>query len=124
MSWNTYIENLQAKGFEDAAIVSVEDGSTWAKSPDMEIDGQIVQQLKSGFTNKDVLCNGLRLKSEKFIYLQSDDSQMQFKKGKCGICIAKANKVILIGTYKDPTNGGQARSALEGVRDYLKENGY
>ena len=50
-----------------------------------------VKAIVAAFRNADSLrANGLRLIGEKYFYLQSDDTQIQGKKGAGGISIAKS----------------------------------
>ena len=44
--------------------------------------------------------------------------------GNDGVVVVKTNQAILVGTYKDPTQPGEATVIVEGVADYLKGVGY
>jgi len=51
--------------------------------------------LISAFRAPDALrMSGILLGGSKYLYLQSDDTQIQGKKGSAGVCIAKSNKCM------------------------------
>ncbi|MRB67803.1 hypothetical protein GH825_31090, partial [Bacillus thuringiensis] len=61
---------------------------------------------------------GVHLGGQKFIYLRSDDSQIQGRKGDSGCSIAKANTCLVIAIYGEGVHPGNCRSAVEKMRDY------
>jgi len=68
--------------------------------------------------------HGVTVGSQRYIFLQSDDSQIQGKKDQTGISIAKAGKCLVIGTYANGMQPGNCRMQVERIRDYLVSAGY
>lgn len=107
-----------------AAVVGNE-GGVWTTSPGFNVTADEVKALIGGFSNPSVFqMNGVNVGGTKYMYLQSDDSQIQAKKAATGVSIAKAGKCIIIGTYGDGQQPGNCRTNVERIRDYLVSSGY
>jgi len=84
-----------------------------------------VKKMVEGCKKADPLRqNGITVGGVKYIYLQSDDAQIQGKKEQNGISIAKAGKCMVIGTYSNGQPAGNCRMQVERIRDYLVGAGY
>lgn len=116
---------MTSSGHVDRAAICGLDGNLWAASDQFQPTVDEVKTLIAGLGNKEVLsAGGLRVGGEKFFYLQSDDSQAQGKKGQAGVSVAKSKQCILIATYKDGQQPGNARTVCENLRDYLVKQNY
>lgn len=126
MSWDSYRDSLLQTGHvEKAAVCGLDDGGVWTRSPDFNVGPGEVKMIISAFRNPEPLrSNGILLGGVKYLYLQSDDSQMQGKKGSSGVSIARSNKCVIIGTYKDGQQPGNCRLQVERIRDYLLQSNY
>lgn len=125
MSWDSYRDTLTASGHvHKAAIVGVE-GGVWTKHADFDISQDEIKNLNAAFANPSQLREkGVIVAGQKYMYLQSDDQQIQGKKGATGISVAKATKCLIIGTYTDGQQAGNCRTNVERIRDYLVTSGY
>jgi len=126
MSWDSYRDNLIASGAVDkAAVCGLEDGGVWTASPDFNVGPGEVKMLASAFRSPEALrMSGILLGGQKYMYIQSDDTQIQGKKGSSGVSVARSNKCIIIGTYKDGQQPGNCRFQVERIRDYLLQSSY
>jgi len=125
MSWDQYVKNLTGSGSVTKAAICGHDGSVWAQSTGFNIKPDEVKKLVDGCKKPDALRqNGLTVGGTRFIYLQSDDSQIQGKKDQTGISVAKAGKCLVIGTYANGQQPGNCRMQVERIRDYLVGAGY
>jgi profilin len=107
-----------------AAVCGVE-GGVWTTSPGFNITADEIKTLIGGFSNPATFqMNGVMVGGVKYMYLQSDDSQIQAKKGATGVSVAKAGKCIIVGVYGDGQQPGNCRSNVERIRDYLVQAGY
>ena len=68
--------------------------------------------------------NGILVGGEKFFLLQSDDQQVQGKKGTSGLSVAKANTCYVIGLYHEGILPGNCRNAVEKMREYLSSQNF
>ena len=90
-----------------------------------QIKPEEVKKLVEGFKKADGLReHGITVGGVKYFYLQSDDTQIQGKKGSTGLCMAKAGKCIVIGIYGEGQQPGNCRMQVERIRDYLVGAGY
>lgn len=55
MSWNSYIENLQASGSVKKAAICGHDGSQWAASEGFSVTPDEAKNLVAAFTNSSTL---------------------------------------------------------------------
>jgi len=125
MSWDQYITNLTGTQCVSKAAVCGLDGSVWAQSAGFNVKPDEIKKLIEGLRNADNLRqHGINVGGQKFIFLQSDDSQIQGKKEQNGISIAKAGKCLVIGTYGKDQQPGNCRMQVERIRDYLVSSGY
>jgi profilin len=125
MSWDSYTQTLTSGGAaKSAAIIGLE-GGVWAASPGLTISADEIKTLVSGFSNASVFQQGgVVVGGQKYMYLQSDETQIQGKKGATGVSVAKAGKCLIIGIYGDGQQPGNCRSNVERIRDYLVGVGY
>jgi profilin len=126
MSWDSYRDSLIETGSVDkAAFCGAEDGSIWTQSPGFNISQAEVKSIISGLRNPEPLRqSGVHVGGTKYMYLQSDDTQIQAKKGSAGLAIAKSNKCVILGLYRDGQQPGNCRLQVERIRDYLLTSGY
>lgn len=125
MSWDSYRDNLIASGAVKQAAVVGHEGGAWTTSPGLNITPDEVRTLMAGFSNAGTLqANGVRVGGQKYMFLQSDDNQIQGKQGATGVSIAKAGKCLVIGIYGDGQQPGACRATVEKIRDYLVNSGY
>jgi len=125
MSWDSYITNLTGTNSVAKAAVCGLDGSVWAQSPAFNVKPDEVKKVVDSFRNADSLRqHGVTVGGQRYIFLQSDDSQIQGKKDQTGISIAKAGKCLVIGTYANGMQPGNCRMQVERIRDYLVSAGY
>ena len=62
----------------------------------VQITSDEIKILLSGFSNSSSFQqNGVTVGGVKYMYLQSDDNQIQAKKGATGVSVAKAGKCML-----------------------------
>lgn len=126
MSWDGYRDHMLAGGHvSDAAICGIE-GGVWSTNKDFNITNEEILTLVRGFGDASTFqANGVVVSGVKYMYLQSDDGQIQGKKKDFGgISIAKAGKCILIGHYNEGKQAGECRKQVERIRDYLVSAGY
>lgn len=75
-------------------------------------------------TNDSLRDKGVHVGGEKYFLLQSDDQQIQAKKGNTGLSVAKANTCCVIGVYHDGITAGNCRNAVEKMRGYLSDQNF
>lgn len=126
MSWDTYRDSLVGTGCVDkAAVCGADDGAVWTQSPDFNVTQAEIAAVVAAFKDPGPLrTGGLFLGGIKYMFLQSDETQIQAKKGSTGISIAKSNKCIIIGQYRDGQQPGNCRLQVERIRDYLLASSY
>lgn len=126
--WDAYRDNLIKGGnCSEAAIIGLSDGSVWTVSKGLaDMDQAQTRAIISGFANSSGLqSGGIRLGGVKYMFLQSDESQIQGKKGStAGVSIAKCNQCVVIGVYGDGQQAGNCRKSVESIADYLKQSSY
>lgn len=125
MSWDSYRDTITNSGAAvKAAVVGLE-GGVWSTTAGLDISAEEIRTLISGLSNPSALqANGVRVGGVKYMYIQSDDNQIQGKQGASGISIAKAGKCLIIGVYGDGQQPGNCRTQVERIRDYLVSSGY
>lgn len=124
MSWDQYVTNLTGSGAVAKAAICGLDGSVWAQSPGFNLKPDEIKKLVDGCKKADGLRNGVNVGGTKYIYLQSDESQIQGKKDQTGVSVAKAKTCMIIGTYANGQQPGNCRSQVERIKDYLQDAGY
>lgn len=126
MSWETYRDNLIASGNVDqVAIIGAEDCTVWTQSPGFNVQPAEARSIVTGFTNVDSLSEkGITVGGTKYFFLTSDDKQIQGKKGAAGVSIGKSVKCVIVATYKEGQQPGNARKVVENMCDWLRTNNY
>jgi len=126
MSWDAYRDNLIAtQKVSKAAILGMNDGGVWTHSAGLSITPEQATALRNGFSNSSSLAQaGFWLGDVKYMYIQSDETQIQGKKGTTGASIYKCNQCIVVGIYEDNMQPGNCRMAVERIGEYLKGSGY
>ena len=125
MSWDQYITTLTGSGSVAKAAICGLDGSVWAQSPGFNIKPDEVKKLIDGCKKADGLRqNGVNVGGTKYIYLQSDEAQIQGKKDQTGVSVAKAKTCLVIGTYANGQQPGNCRTQVERIAEYLQNAGY
>jgi len=127
MSWEAYTDSLLGTGHvSHAAIVGLSDGAVWATSKGLTIQPEEIRTLIRALNDngESVQACGFHLGSTKYMYIQSDSSQIQGKKGTTGVSIQKTHKTLLIGVYDDGIQPGNCRTAVGKLADYLKGADY
>jgi len=125
MSWDSYRDTIISSGAAKLAAVCGVEGGVWSKSNGLNVTDSEIRTLLSGFSNPVTFqSNGVVVGGSKYMYLQSDDNQIQGKMGASGVSIAKAGKCIIIGVYGDGMQPGNCRTQVERIRDYLVSSGY
>jgi len=124
MSWDSYLENMKAKGVPFSAICGL-DGSVWANS--CSITTEEVQAILKGFNSQDMLqSKGVHVGGTKYMFLRLDESDQSIhaKKGPSGISVAKSKTCCVIGQYGEGVQPGTCSKVVLEIRDYLKSTGY
>jgi hypothetical protein len=125
MSWDSYRDTLTNSGHVKYAAVCGIEGGVWSASPGLNITTEEIKTLVSGLSNSATIeQNGIMVGGVKYMYLQSDSSQIQGKNKATGVSIAKAGKCIIIAVYGDGQQPGNCRTQAERIRDYLQSVGY
>jgi profilin len=129
MSWDSYRDNLIASQCLDKVVIcGIPDGSIWSQSPGLTVKPDEVKTIIAGFKKgpgRDALAaKGIYFSGIKYWFILGEDNEIQGKLGTAGLSIAKSNKCMIIGIYKDGQQPGNARARVEAMRDYLKNSGY
>ncbi len=124
--WQAYIDqNLIGSGLAGAAIIGANDGGVWAISRGLTLKGgegaTIVNNFKSPskFTAQGVIVNGV-----KYFTLKADNYSVYGKGGAGGVVLVKTAKTIIIGVYDSKLQPGAAARVVEGLGEYLIDQGY
>nr|ACE75735.1 putative profilin [Hirudo medicinalis] len=126
MSWDSYRDNLTQSGSVDkAAICGLDDGAVWTQSAGFNLAPTEVKVLTAAFQDpSNIRASGINLGGTKYFCLQTDDCQIQGRKGSSGVSVAKSGRCVIIGTYIDGQQAGNCRKEVETIRDYLRNRGY
>lgn len=125
MSWDSYRDTITNSGAAKMAAVVGLEGGVWSATAGLNVTVEEIRVLIGGLTNPSTFqSSGVVVGGEKYMYLQSDDNQIQGKKGSSGISVAKAGKCLIIGVYGDGQQPGNCRTQVERIRDYLVTSGY
>ncbi|EFA77850.1 hypothetical protein PPL_09348 [Heterostelium album PN500] len=127
MSWQGYVdEQLIGTGLlENAAILSVADGSVWGVKPSDFIksgEGANIVELYKSPSN--AFSKGIVIGGVKYMGIKADERSLYGKKGATGVACAKTNQCIIIGYYNEKQQPGNAALCVEKLADYLIDNGY
>ncbi|EPZ31778.1 Profilin conserved site domain-containing protein [Rozella allomycis CSF55] len=126
MSWQAYVDSqlLATKKVTKAAIHG-HDGNVWATSAGFSVNNTEMATLIAAFKDPSgIRANGLRIGSVKYIALRADDRSIYGKSGSSGVVCVKTKQTILIGTYDDPIQPGEATKVVENLADFLINSAY
>jgi len=125
MSWDSYRDTITNSGsVSKAAIVGVE-GGVWSTSPGLDVTAEEIKAILSGLANPSTFqSSGVKVGGQKYMYILSDDNQVQGKQGATGVSIAKGVKCLIIGLYGEGQQQSNCRNQVERIRDYLLTVGY
>lgn len=132
MSWQTYVDehlmcDIDGTGHHltAAAIVGV-DGSVWAQSSNFpQFKPAEFTAIMKDFDEPGSLApTGLLLGGAKYMVIQGEaGAVIRGKKGTGGITVKKTGQALVFGIYDEPVNPGQCNKVVEGLGDYLIEQG-
>ena len=127
MSWDLYRDKLIETGCVQKTAIYGLDGALWSESKGIGVSPAEVKTLITALAQNGgvgMAPSGFFLGGEKYVYLRSDENQVQGKKLGGGVAVAKSKMCILIGIYGENMQPGNCRVELEKVRDYLFSVGY
>jgi len=122
MSWNDYVTNLVATGTVERAAIVGANGSVWAATAGWKLVPAEITAMASGWPN--FAASGLKIASEKYMFLRGDDQCVLAKKGATGCVIGKTKQAYVIGYHNDKQQIGNANKEVMRIVDYLQEAGY
>ncbi|XP_031474282.1 profilin-3-like [Nymphaea colorata] len=130
MSWQAYVDehlmcDIDGQHLTAAAIVG-QDGSVWARSDSFpQFKPEEMTAIMRDFEEPGSLApTGLFLGSAKYMVIQGEPGVViRGKKGSGGITIKKTNQALVIGIYDEPMAPGQCNKVVEGLGDYLYDQG-
>jgi profilin len=123
--WVNYIDNLTNTGQVAQAAIGGLDGKILANTPEFNVSDDEISAVLEGFENPEkLLMSGIIINRVKYLYQQSDNSQIQGKRGSTGIFVAKSSKHVIISTYISGMLPDNTRFQVERIRDYLLTAGY
>ncbi|KAL7586952.1 profilin isoform X1 [Lactuca sativa] len=132
MSWQSYVDDhlmcdIEGTGHHliSAAIIGA-DGSVWAKSSAFpQLKPEEVTAIGKDFDEPGHLApTGLFIAGTKYMVIQGEPGAViRGKKGAGGICIKKTGQAMVFGLYDEPVAPGQCNKVVEGLGDYLVEQG-
>jgi len=111
---------------EFAAIIGTNDGSIWANT-DTRLLAEEGQKIACAFKDncEGLKAGGIRIGNTKYMFLRQDGDAIYGKMGGTnGITICKGPQCILVGTYDQRLQPGQASNIVHKMSDYLKNLGY
>jgi hypothetical protein len=133
MSWNSYTDRLVASKVELCAIHGI-NGAPWAQVPGFQLQPDEVARVANSVVNNDssIYGSGVVLWGKKWTVICLDsESRVLVLKGKEAdnhkqtLVLALSAQAVIIGANKtEEVQGGQVRTAVEGLKDYLKQCGY
>ncbi|OMJ08639.1 Profilin-1A [Smittium culicis] len=126
MSWQTYVDsNLVGTGYVNQAAIYGLDGNPWAISSGFKISPEEFKGILASFTDPSTIrASGLYLSGIKYFALNCNERSVYGKKESTGVICVKAKTCVLIGTYGEHVQPGQATSVVEKLADYLIGVGY
>lgn len=101
----------------------LQDGVTLATSEGFVVSAEEFHAIVNGmqdassFFTKGVIINGVR-----YIYLSGSGAMVSARIEGEGVSIMKADKVLIIGVFKEPIKPQQAASIVASLGDYLIKN--
>ncbi|KAK7092877.1 profilin-1-like isoform X2 [Littorina saxatilis] len=133
MSWNTYTDRLVESKVELCAIHG-KNGAPWAQVPGFSCTPDEVLTVANAVSRNDngIYGTGALMGGKRWTVIRLEpDAALLVLKGKdpdnmkCTMVIALSTQAVIIGSNKDENVQGSAvRTAVEGLRDYLKQCGY
>lgn len=128
MTWQDYVsKNLLGTGTCTGAVIAGHDGNIWAEGGDIQgkVTPDELSRISHGFQDSTPFqSDGLRIASERYVFLNCDGSVMRARKGASGAIIVKTGQAIILATYNDQIQPGQCSNVVEKLGDYLKNAGY
>ncbi|KAI5782709.1 profilin [Geopyxis carbonaria] len=127
MSWQGYVDqSLIGTGkIDNAAIFSAAGDSVWAASSGFAVKPEEVQHVIKGFALSDPIHEkGIHIGGDKYFCIKADDRSIYGKKGKVGVCCVKTKQAVLIASYPETVQPGEAAKVVEQLADYLIGVGY
>ncbi|CAO2161393.1 unnamed protein product, partial [Urochloa humidicola] len=130
MSWQAYVDDhllcdIDVQRLAAAAILG-HDGSVWAQSDAFpQVKPEEINGIMNDFNEPGSLApTGLYLGGSKYMVIQGEPGAViRGKKGPGGVTIKKTNLAIIIGIYEEPVTPGQCNMVVEGLGDYLVDQG-
>lgn len=133
MSWTTYTDSLVENKVELCAIHG-KNGAPWAQVPGFTCTPDEVLNVANAIASNDngIYGSGALMGGKRWtvIRLETDASLIVFKgkdqdNMKQTLVVALSTQAVIIGANKDENvQGAAVRTAVEGLRDYLKQCGY
>ncbi|KAL5615382.1 hypothetical protein BROUX41_005430 [Berkeleyomyces rouxiae] len=131
MSWQAYVDtSLVASGHVDqGAIISAAGDSVWAASPGFTLSVEEMKAIagivsENATAVKNAYENGVHAVKKRFIATRIDGRTLHTRQGQEGFCAAKTKQAIVIGHYNKDQQVGNCSKTVEGLADYLIEQGY
>lgn len=85
-----------------------------------QLSGPEIQEVVKGFKDPmNLRVSGLKLQGVKYFLLRADDRSIYGKKGPGGVVCVKTKQAIIIGTYEEGIQPGEATKVVEQLGDYL-----
>lgn len=112
---------------DKAAILGL-DGSVWSKSDQLAVTSEEIQFITKLFDNPSLAyAGGLQMEGAKYNFIRGTPEVLIAAKGNQYLLVSKANQCMLmcVASSSDKNfQGRQSLSELEGITNYLRENGY
>ncbi|PSN67498.1 Profilin/allergen [Corynespora cassiicola Philippines] len=128
MSWQAYVDqSLVGTGTVDKALICDVGGQTvWATTPGFEVTPEQMKAIAASFgdSSRAILGQGIKIGSDKYMAINSDDESLKGKKGKEGIVAVKTTQAILIAHHPEEVQLTNAFNTVVQLADYLKGVGY
>ncbi|XGW35645.1 hypothetical protein V3C99_019110, partial [Haemonchus contortus] len=129
--WQAYITSMteSSPSIKRAAIVSITDGSVWARTQGTNAFKASEAELKKfvALFDKldDVPASGADLEEVHYIVPRTEDNLIFGKKEKSGFFAAKTKTAVLIAIYEGENQvSAEVRTAVEKMAKYLEDTGY
>jgi len=128
MSWQAYVDsNLVGTGNVTKAAIHGLDGNPWATSSGFSVQPAEAQRLISGVNDPSPFYSGgFDIAGEKYRFLRHEAGRSIYGKrgADAGCVVVKTGQCILICVFEAGIQAGNAAKTVEGLADYLVENGY
>jgi len=121
MSWQNYVDDqLMSSGLVEKAVIAGHDGTTWAKTDNINPSQDELAKLASSFADQTPLTMcGVVIDGQKYVYLSGTDKVIRCKSGKSGIHCMKTNQAVLIAVFTEPVQAQQVATVVENLGEYL-----